>query len=149
VTSVFCPSCRSEFRPGFTRCGRCEVDLVAQLGPARETTAPPTAPVTLAEYCGFLDLDEARATREQLREASIACDIVIRDAPTEPSGPVREEYWLRVDRERYREVHAIVGEPETAVVAETEDELACGSCGQPVAVEETFCANCGARFDEA
>jgi hypothetical protein len=27
----FCPLCRAEYRPGFTRCGECKVDLVATL----------------------------------------------------------------------------------------------------------------------
>jgi hypothetical protein len=28
---MFCPVCRTEYRPGFTRCADCDVDLVAQL----------------------------------------------------------------------------------------------------------------------
>ena len=30
---MFCPSCRSEFRSGFTRCPDCDVDLVETLPP--------------------------------------------------------------------------------------------------------------------
>lgn len=29
---MYCPNCRAEYRPGFTRCADCEVDLVAELG---------------------------------------------------------------------------------------------------------------------
>jgi hypothetical protein len=28
---MFCPQCRSEYRPGFTRCSDCDVDLVWEL----------------------------------------------------------------------------------------------------------------------
>lgn len=30
---MYCPSCRSEFRPGFSRCPDCDVDLVDSLPP--------------------------------------------------------------------------------------------------------------------
>src|ERR1700674_3116451 len=28
---MFCPECKAEYRPGFTRCADCDVDLVANL----------------------------------------------------------------------------------------------------------------------
>ena len=28
---MFCPNCRDEFRPGFTHCAKCNVDLVDEL----------------------------------------------------------------------------------------------------------------------
>jgi len=31
---MFCPNCRVEYRPGFTRCADCELDLVEVLPPA-------------------------------------------------------------------------------------------------------------------
>ena len=33
---MYCPNCRSEYRPGFTRCKDCEVALVVEL-PVEET----------------------------------------------------------------------------------------------------------------
>lgn len=30
---MFCPNCRAEYRPGFTRCSDCQVDLVGELPP--------------------------------------------------------------------------------------------------------------------
>jgi hypothetical protein len=30
---MYCPNCRAEYRPGFTRCGDCETALVPQLPP--------------------------------------------------------------------------------------------------------------------
>ena len=37
---MFCPECRVEYRPGFTHCTDCDVDLVAELpGPELEELA--------------------------------------------------------------------------------------------------------------
>ena len=41
---MFCPSCKDEFRPGFTRCATCNVDLVDSLSdvataPVKEKTS--------------------------------------------------------------------------------------------------------------
>jgi hypothetical protein len=33
---MFCPKCRSEYRPGFTRCKDCDVTLVAELRPEED-----------------------------------------------------------------------------------------------------------------
>jgi hypothetical protein len=30
---MFCPNCRAEYRPGFTKCSDCEIDLVEVLPP--------------------------------------------------------------------------------------------------------------------
>jgi hypothetical protein len=35
---MFCPECRAEYRPGFTRCSDCDVDLVHEL-PESESRA--------------------------------------------------------------------------------------------------------------
>jgi len=146
---VFCPTCEGEFRAGFTRCERCNVDLVDELQTKADETLPPTAPTSVAEYCGFFALDDAREARNRLRGHEIVSDIVIRDAPdSAPGGPVREEFWLRVDRNRYREAHAIIGDLEGSQPAEQEDDFTCGDCGKRVAAEEGFCPGCGARFDD-
>jgi hypothetical protein len=142
---VFCPKCEGEFRAGFTRCERCNVDLVDELKPKTDETLPPRAPTSVAEYCGFFALDDAREARNRLRENEIVSDIVIRDAPDSPS---REEFWLRVDRNRYREAHAIIGDLGEHQPVEQDDDFDCGDCGKRVAAEESSCPGCGARFDD-
>jgi len=39
LPAMFCPECRAEYRPGFTRCSDCDVDLVHAL-PEPDTRAP-------------------------------------------------------------------------------------------------------------
>lgn len=111
---MYCPSCKDEFRPGFTRCAACDVDLVDNLDDivADEPDAPvPGDPVMIRmrDYCGFLELDDARQARDRLASARIAADILIRQSEAEGGEPA-EEYWLRVDADRYREVVPILGE---------------------------------------
>ena len=146
---MFCPKCEGEFRAGFTRCERCNVDLVDELKPKTDETLPPRAPTSVAEYCGFFALDDAREARNRLREHEIVSDIVIRDVPGgAPSEPPHEEFWLRVDRNRYREAHAIIGDLGESQPVEREDDFECGDCGKRVAAQESSCPGCGARFDD-
>ena len=151
---MFCPQCRDEFRPGFTKCGRCNVDLVRDLSQvgrtAREAPAESVV-VRMGEYCGFLALDEARTARDRLREQRIRSEIVIReplDAAWE--SPVQEEYWLRVDVSRIKEVAALIGDvPEVDQGDEpAETGFACGDCGHFVPEDATICPECGARFED-
>ena len=45
---MFCPMCKAEYRPGFTTCSDCEVDLVETLPPDPSDSAPKF--VDYAEY---------------------------------------------------------------------------------------------------
>ena len=72
----FCPNCQSEYRPGFTRCRDCDVDLVASLPQAEEGIK--TA-IELVDVATFLDLPQAQMVRELLEENGIAT-ILLSDA---------------------------------------------------------------------
>jgi len=144
---VFCPKCQDEFRTGFTRCARCNVDLVDDLAAVKQEEREPETTVRFAEYCGYLSLEEARDARDQLRRERIHYEIVLREPPeADWDEPAREEYWLRIDASQAKRVVQILG----GVPAVTEDDegFACGDCGQKVATEEVFCPKCGARFDD-
>lgn len=153
---MFCPRCRDEFRPGFTRCAACDVDLVRDLsaagsaGVVGQPAVPPPNPVRLTQYCGFLSLDDAREARDKLRERRIRSEIVLREAPGASfDEPVEEEAWLHVETSRLAEVGKILPEP---VLAVGEDDLGepaatCGECGASLRPETTACVNCGARFE--
>ena len=150
---MFCPSCNDEFRPGFTRCATCDVGLVDNLGDVAAAlvkkklkkdaaTDQPTL-VPMSEYCGFLTLDEARKARGQLKDHAIRSEIVIRELP----GSTEEEFWLRVERDRYREVFKLLGFDEHEHNAH-DDTFSCGECGHEVAAAESFCPKCGTRFED-
>ncbi len=118
-------------------------------GEKRPSAAPAPVLVQMAEYCGFLSLDDARDARDRLRREAIRSEIVIR----EPLGsgvdaPVQEEYWLRVERDRYRQAAAILGFDEADSPSGEGDTFSCGECGADIAAEELFCPKCGARFED-
>jgi hypothetical protein len=105
----------------------------------------------MGDYCGFFSLEEARVARDRLRGQRIRSEIVVRERPdADWDEPVREEYWLRVDVSRLREITGLLGDfPEVEGGDEAEDPgFACGECGQHVKESESFCPKCGARFDE-
>jgi hypothetical protein len=149
---VFCPVCKDEFRPGFTRCAACNADLVEDLSRV-EKPAPVRAPdpvaaglVRMVEFCGFFSLDDARSARDRVHDLGVRTDILIRESPdAERSGSLVEEYWLRVDAVRFREVEALLGDaaPEAA------EPLACSACGRAIAADAVSCASCGASFEES
>jgi len=158
---VICPRCKHEYRAGFTRCATCQVDLVdgdalAEPEPVRGETRSTMDATTMAEllpFCGFITLDEARQAREELREANIPADILIRELETDQE--VLEEYWIRVPRRRFAEVADVLHEePTEAPEKEGNGEVyagetfACSAFGQDVEGDAEACPHCGARFDE-
>jgi len=151
---MFCPRCRDEFRSGFTHCASCDVDLVDSLDQVPEPVSTPSRaavepvlPVAMAEYCGFLVLDDAREARDKLSLQGMRSDILIRQIEDDTtSGRTQEEYWLRVERNAFVQAAKLLG--YDAAESHEEEEVACGDCGHRVAPEETFCASCGARFED-
>ena len=151
---MYCPSCKDEFRPGFTRCEGCGVDLVDDLSadpPRAETTAtsaaPAAGPLQMLDYCGFLELDDARGARETLRAEGIRSEITIRDAPEEtPDGQVLEEYWLRIDVKGYKQAAALLGLDTVEETDEVDATVICPKCEGPVSATEESCPSCGASL---
>ena len=153
---MFCPRCESEFRPGFTRCGACDVDLVDSLDAVQESAAEapsmPSMPVAMAEVCGYLDFADARRERDLLHGEGILTELVVRVSPDcVPGDPIVEEYWLRAEAQQMKRVQALLeGQPAHAEPAQEEPpagSFKCSNCGRPVREEESFCANCGMRFE--
>ncbi len=67
----FCPSCKVEYRSGFTRCTDCGVDLVPAL-PANATPSAGAGPVELVEVANFPNASEAEMIQELLEENGIS-----------------------------------------------------------------------------
>ncbi|MEE8412391.1 MAG: hypothetical protein V3S47_07790 [Acidobacteriota bacterium] len=136
----------------------CDVELVEDRSAVEREhiDAPEHVPVAvqLIDICGYLDLDEARQVRDQLHQHKIVSELVIRTSPETPTtGEVVEEYWLRAEAGKIREVKAMIeGSAPAPPAASAADPVAegfqCGHCGRPVNKEESFCANCGRRFSK-
>src|SRR5271156_5106593 len=62
---MFCPDCKAEYRPGFTRCSDCDVALVEQLEATEIHTNRP-APSRAAE---LLWAGSERQTRDEIIDA--------------------------------------------------------------------------------
>jgi len=152
---MFCPVCRDEFRASFTRCANCDVELVDRLGetdshqPSRDAAAPHPAAVSMVNYCGFLDLAEARQAWDTVRREGIRAEVLIRESPDgDPGGPIREEYWLLVADAHVRRVAAILGDDGAETEDSSEPTLVCSECGRSIPTAETFCPHCGKRFED-
>ena len=62
---MFCPQCKAEYRPGFTRCSECNVVLVFRLPDDVEDEFDTTAElVVIRSYGNKLDIDIARSVLE-------------------------------------------------------------------------------------
>lgn len=150
---MFCPRCHSEYRPGFTRCADCDVELVESLTEQKPGSRPAARrpPGPQVDFCGFFTLEEAREARDRLRREGIRSEIAIRESPgSENLTLPPEEYWLRFDAREFQTASAILGFDEQKG---TPEELAletrpCPDCGQGVAAAESFCPQCGARLKE-
>ena len=114
-------------------------------GPDALPRLPPDGPFRAADYCGFFTLDEARASRNLLRQRGIRSEIAIRDAPGVPGEPVEEEYWLRVEATLMKQAAALLDHADAELSAD--EERTCGNCRKAVAAGESFCPHCGERFD--
>jgi len=165
---VFCPSCRSEFRAGFTHCASCDVDLVESLdGPGKvdlplpgATSAPtratrsggPVQEQPPVAFCGFLALDEAVEARAKLKTENVKSEILIREDDPVGGEPAKDTYWLRLSPAFFKKAADLLGYDDAAVASSDEEEagemVACSECGENVGADETFCPHCGARFEE-
>lgn len=151
---MFCPSCRDEYRPGFTRCATCDVDLVESLdaGEASAAAIQPThdapravAPEPTSLYCGFLSLEDAREAKSRMREAGFHAEILIRDGH-DAHGVEAEEFWLLIPPRAFAAAQRIVGYDHAEPAVE---EVLCSVCDRPVRDDAEACPHCGARFEDA
>jgi hypothetical protein len=127
------------------------VDLVEDLSRAEPDSdvleASCAAGATLVDYCGFLDLEGAREARDRLRLERIRSEILIREADASTMDrPIKEEYWLRVERNRFRACSEILG--YDSVKSVEPESFSCSSCGNIVSEHESACPKCGAGFED-
>ncbi len=150
---MFCPVCRDQFRPGFTRCEGCNADLVEQLdsgtgGDAPSRSLAPDMSGPKADYCGFLEMAEALEARDLLWSNGMGSEVVVRPAHgCKPGQPLQEEFWLRVPAKQVQAVAGLLGFHEVDGEFEMPDPQEvrhCAGCGARLPGEEQFCPHCGA-----
>ena len=153
---MICPVCHDEYRPGFTRCASCDVDLVDSLDDKKPRTEQKPAAISeiaadegMTNFCGFLTLDEARAARDSVRASKRRAEILVCEAPgAKLDEPLKEEYWLRVAPKDVRAVADLIGYETPAAAAVEDDTFTCSECGATVHDSDSKCPGCGLSFDE-
>jgi hypothetical protein len=103
----FCPSCQSEYRPGFTLCKDCDVELVESLPEAQPEEGINTA-VELVELATFPDHPEAEMIRELLEENGIVT-VLMSDAGAGIS-PLSSPSTLLVSRDEEERARSLYQE---------------------------------------
>jgi hypothetical protein len=83
IRGMFCPECKSEYRPGFTRCSDCGVPLVEQ-PPAEHSPE-------LVRLRSYSTDGEAFLARSVLESAGI--DAIV-SPPKQPIGPLGRSFGI-------------------------------------------------------
>jgi len=95
-SSMFCPECKAEYRPGFTRCSDCDVDLVEAISPADRTNELTYGSLgTIKRVWSGKDEERCVTLCERLKVAGIPFQVDQR----------RHQYLLRIDE------HYVIGVP--------------------------------------
>src|SRR5881394_1334902 len=92
---MFCPTCRSEYRQGFTRCGDCDVDLVPELRPDEG----PSRHVNLVKVFEMGDASLIPLVESVLENAEIEFDVTnTRQQYVTNSALGSAEFWVREEQ---------------------------------------------------
>jgi hypothetical protein len=96
---MFCPTCKAEYRPGFTRCPDCHVDLVGHLPAEKqdwlrfETNRFEPA-VVIRTYQDAIEADLAKTALDAASIPSIISNRIARQYIS-PALPL--QLWVRVE----------------------------------------------------
>ncbi len=154
----FCPECRAEYRPGFTTCSTCDVELVDELPEPfdfsdenikKALEGQDLLPVVRGE---FEVLKEIRVFLAENSIASLVLDDP--DAPVQPGHPQR--VMLVVGSADEEDARRVLGDKFEEMVKEeglsTDEDLAydkCPACGHEVSENEEECPECGLFIGKA
>jgi len=116
---MFCPKCKVEYRPGFTRCSDCEIDLVSSL---QEDPSPDNQFTPLWECA---DQTECVSVCEDLRRADIPYHVD--EAPVEKTAKMGVNWHYRVqvsrgDFDRAKELFGIDAPQNNIPTSEDDDD---------------------------
>jgi hypothetical protein len=160
ATISVCPSCRSEYVPGITRCSSCQVDLVDPSALVEETVGDnPRELLKEAEkaFLGARNLDAARELERDLLEAGILCYVHAEQTEGALMSAGSIQYTVAFAQEDVPSVKELLEgrvrglmEQEGLAALSTQavdleaDEVTCPACGHTGALDdEGACADCG------
>lgn len=151
---MFCPECRSEYRPGFTHCPTCNVDLVPQLqDPPAEL---PLEETDLRTVFVTLNSSEASLVKSLLEGSGLSValldDNLSRMDP--PAAIMIGGIKVTVPKHEEKLAHEILEEYRGRAGqdpgqgqdnASENEEYRCIRCRNLMESETTVCAKCGAE----
>jgi hypothetical protein len=73
---MFCPQCKAEYRPGFTRCSECDVDLVERLSEPGRGSDAELSDASLRGVWAGEDQDECVSICARFRAAGIPFKVI-------------------------------------------------------------------------
>lgn len=92
---MFCPRCKAEYRPGFTRCGDCDVKLVDRLAAEPEPTRVKSEEDPKVVYSGYVVVSTVQGPFE---EAQVCSFLEANGIPTQVRGEgIRKTYGITLD----------------------------------------------------
>jgi hypothetical protein len=117
---MFCPECKAEYRPGFTHCSDCDVDLVEEL-PEKEASSD-GEPVLLWECAGQ---SECVGVCSDLKNADIPYKVD--QVPSERTVKMGVQWRYRIlispsDLDRAKDVLGVDAPQHTIPSSDAEDE---------------------------
>lgn len=165
---MFCPGCGAEYRPEFTRCASCDVDLVqelrqtAKMDPSELSDSVPVGlssssqvgrPVEVSgrivDLMRVFPLDQAAELRRVLDEHGIPQLVVPVDGVDFPDQ--RPRFEVRVRRHEGLRAEELLREAWRAMVDREgagmdvglDDPERCPACGAHVSLDAEECPDCG------
>ena len=109
VWTMFCPECKTEYRPGFTRCSDCDVDLVEELSPRNDgakNELTDRSSATMKRVWSGKDEDRCVSLCQRLREARIPFKVDQRQR--QYLLGVEKHYWIGVPPELFKEAREVI-----------------------------------------
>lgn len=163
---MFCPSCRSEFRPGFDACQSCGGIALVDVLPALESLHPheieDTAPVGWVSSPDLKRLVDLQGRQydlmrlfslkqaQELSQVVIASGVPALVVPTEAQmGDGVARFEVRVRKTRQEEVEAMLRRDWARALDDVEAEGSevpvdeCPACGASVGLDQEECPDCG------
>ena len=113
---MFCPQCRVEYRPGFSHCTDCDLDLVDAL----PQEAEPTGEANRVIWIGDSE-ERCVALCQYLKDQGVRYEVKQAEKSRSTGMRVNWKYELRVPAEEEKRAKDLLELPETVVEESSED----------------------------